>query len=106
MSIKQIAASICGFLIFAATGQQALALSYPGSAGTSGGTYAYQSDSLVNDNGTIYFISGTVKVPFASWPAFTGLGYSPANVTAGDTSNYTLSQGYSINTPNTIHPWG
>ena len=61
--------------------------------------------SLVNDGGTIYFISGTTKVPFTNYQAFTGLGYSLQNVISGDLGSYTLSRTYMINTANTSHPW-
>lgn len=68
--------------------------------------YAYPSGSLVNDNGTIYFINGTTKIPFTNWQAFVGLGYSLRNVTNGDLSNYNPSTTYFITTANTEHPWG
>jgi hypothetical protein len=32
----------------------------------------YPTGTLVNDSGTIYFISGSVKVPFTNWGAFSG----------------------------------
>lgn len=68
--------------------------------------YPYSTASLVNDGGTIYFISGITKVPFTSYKAFTGLGYSPKNVVKGDLSNYTPAQSYKISTANAAHPWG
>jgi hypothetical protein len=61
---------------------------------------------LVNENGTIYFISGITKVPFTSWQAFIGLGYSLRNVTNGSLQNYIPSTTYFISTANTDHPWG
>jgi hypothetical protein len=70
------------------------------------GTFPYPTASLVNDNGTIYFITGTTKVPFTNYKAFTGLGYSLSNVVKGDLSNYSLSQSYVITTANAPHPWG
>lgn len=106
MSTKHFAATLCALTLLATSASPALALSYPGSTAASGGTYAYPSSSLVNDSGTIYFISGTIKVPFTSWTAFTGLGYSLNNVSNGDLSSYILSSNYSINTSAAIHPWG
>lgn len=69
-------------------------------------SYPYPSGSLVNDSGTIYFISGATKIPFTNWQAFVGLGYSPSNVVKGDVSDYTPAQSYTINTANAAHPWG
>src|ERR1700722_20224732 len=69
-------------------------------------TYPYPSGSLVNDSGTIYFIYGTNKVPFTTWQAFVGLGYSIKNVVKGDLTNYAAVQNYVINTANAAHPWG
>ena len=74
--------------------------------GDSTATYSYPSGSLVNENGTIYFISGTIKVPFTSWQAFIGLGYSLRNVINGNLQNYTPSTNYFITTANAEHPWG
>jgi hypothetical protein len=66
--------------------------------------YPYPNSSLVSDGGTIYFISGTTKVPFTTWKAFVGLGYSLKYVTKGSLANYTLSS-YAIKTSATVHPW-
>ncbi len=66
----------------------------------------YPTGSLVNDNGTIYFISGNTKIPFTNWQAFVGLGYSAGNVVNGDTSAYLLSQNYVLRTAKQDHPWG
>ena len=68
-------------------------------------TYPYLTGTLVNDGGTIYFISGNTKTPFASWGAFVGLGYSLKNVINGDVSNY-LPSDYVISTAKATHPWG
>jgi hypothetical protein len=68
--------------------------------------YPYPTGTLVNDSGTVYFIAGTTKVPFTSWPAFIGLGYSSKNIVAGDLTNYTPSTSYTIHTANAAHPWG
>jgi len=67
-------------------------------------TYPYPSGSLVNDNGTIYFICGKNKDSFTNYAAFVGLGYSLRNVVKGDLSNYAFS-GYSITTAKAVHPW-
>lgn len=68
--------------------------------------YAYPTGSVVNDSGTIYFISGATKVPFTNLKAFKDLGYSLKNVVKGNLGNYTLSNGYVISTGNAQHPWG
>lgn len=68
-------------------------------------SYPYPNASLVKDGGTIYFIYGTTKVPFANYKAFTGLGYSLRNVVSGDLSSYSLNS-YIINTASIAHPWG
>lgn len=68
--------------------------------------YSYSSGSLVNENGTIYFISGHTKIPFTNWPAFVGLGYSLSNVIKGDLSSYPAASTYFITTANAAHPWG
>lgn len=68
--------------------------------------YQFPSASLINDNGTIYFISGTIKIPFTNYAAFVGLGYSLRNVVNGDLSAYTLAQSYRISTADAEHPWG
>jgi len=67
--------------------------------------YPYPSGSIVNDNGTVYFISGSTKVPFTNYNAFVGLGYSLRNVVQGDLTNYTLGS-HMITTANVAHPWG
>lgn len=79
-------------------------LNQPAVLGASTGQYV--SGSLVNDHGTIYFISGSLKVPFTSLAAFKGFGYSLKNVAKGDLSGYTLSTDYVISTANAVHPWG
>jgi hypothetical protein len=67
--------------------------------------YSYPTGSLVNDNGTIYFISKTIKVPFTNWQAFVGLGYTLRDVVTGNLQNYTPSANYFITTANDVHPW-
>ncbi len=70
------------------------------------GFYPYPSGSLVNDDGTVYFIGGHIKVPFTNYQAFVGLGYSFLNVIEGDLTNYALASNYFITTANAVHPWG
>jgi hypothetical protein len=72
---------------------------------TTSASYPYPSGSLVSQSGTIYFISGTFKIPFTSYQAFSGLGYSLKNVAKGDLSAYGSST-YVISTPNVNHPYG
>jgi len=68
--------------------------------------YPYASGSLINENGTIYFIVGKDKVPFTNYAAFVGLGYSLKNVVDGNLSGYRLAQSYFITTAQATHPWG
>lgn len=74
--------------------------------GESTSAYAYETGDLVNDQGTIYFIHGTVKIPFTNFEAFKGLGYSLKNVVVGDLSSYASAQSYFITTADQEHPWG
>lgn len=67
---------------------------------------SFESGSLVDENGTIYLISGSVKIPFTNFEAFKGLGYSLKNVVKGNLSNYTLATSYFISTAEQEHPWG
>ena len=70
-------------------------------------TLPYPSGSLVNSNGTIYFISKDKKVPFTSAQAFLDLGYKFSNVVNGDLSDYLDPvSGYKITTSNQDHPFG
>jgi hypothetical protein len=84
----------------------AISLVFGSQANSVKASSTYPSGSLVNDGGTIYFISGTTKVPFTNWQSFVGLGYSLNQVTNGDTSGYTASSSYMISTANAAHPWG
>jgi hypothetical protein len=79
-------------------------LQFPDS-GNSGGL-PFPSNTLVLDGGTIYYISGQIKIPFTSMKAFLGLGYSLTNVVSGDTSAYSLPQSFLLNSPTQEHPWG
>ncbi|MFA5990982.1 MAG: hypothetical protein WC794_01905 [Candidatus Doudnabacteria bacterium] len=63
------------------------------------------SGTLVNDKGAIYLIVNKEKIPFASMKAFSGLGYSLANVTTVDISGYPLSK-IVLNSPTQKHPDG
>jgi len=84
----------------------AISLVFGSQASSVKASSTYPSGSLVNDGGTIYFISGTTKVPFTNWQSFVGLGYSLNQVVNGDTSGYTASSSYMISTANAAHPWG
>jgi hypothetical protein len=67
----------------------------------------YSIGSLVNNNGTIYFIApGNKKIAFTSMQAFNGLGYSLRNVVKGDLTSYALSTGFFLSSSNQEHPWG
>ncbi|MBI5530197.1 MAG: hypothetical protein HY918_01725 [Candidatus Doudnabacteria bacterium] len=63
------------------------------------------SGTLVNDKGTIYLVVNNLKYPFASMKAFTGLGYSLANVIKADISGMALGI-VVLNSPTQIHPDG
>jgi hypothetical protein len=109
MNLKKASLAFFAFLLIAVQAQTTRAVLYSDLTGQGQGTsstYPYASGGLVNDHGTIYFIRGTVKVPFTNWAAFVGLGYSSKNVVAGDLTNYTPSQTYVIKTANAEHPWG
>ncbi len=47
---------------------------------------APRNGSLINDNGTVYLITGGLRAGFANEASFKGLGYSYTNVYPGDTS--------------------
>lgn len=67
----------------------------------------YASNSLINDNGTIYLIIGPAKIPFTSLSVFTTLGYSLKQVQRGSTGQYRLpNSSYLLNSPSMAHPWG
>lgn len=66
----------------------------------------FPSGTLVNERGTIYFISGHSKIPFTNWQAFVGLGYVLKNVVIGSLDNYVKSETYFITSSNQDHPWG
>jgi hypothetical protein len=65
----------------------------------------FSSGSLVNDRGTIYYISKDVKIPFTSMKAFLGLGYSLKHVVLGDTGAYTRAASFLLSSPTQEHPW-
>ena len=70
-------------------------------------SYAYATNQLVNDGGTIYLINGYVKIPFTSLAAFKGLGYQLKYVVKGDTAQYKLpAGGYLLNAATQSHAWG
>ncbi|HVY67872.1 MAG TPA: hypothetical protein VHA30_03185 [Patescibacteria group bacterium] len=106
--VKKILYLACALGLLASS-PAALALTYQeitGTAGSAATAYPYPTGALVNDSGTIYFISGAVKVPFANWPAFVGLGYDLKNVSSGSLSSYAPAQTYVIDTASASHPWG
>lgn len=63
-----------------------------------------RNGSLINDNGTVYLITGGLRVGFSNETAFKGLGYSYTNVYPGDTS-FMVSMA-PINSSDQIHPNG
>ena len=70
-------------------------------------TYAYVTNQLVNDGGTIYLINGYVKIPFTSLAAFKGLGYQLKYVVKGSAGQYKLpAGGYLLNSAAQSHAWG
>lgn len=68
----------------------------------------YATGTLVNENGTIYFLmkNDKVKIPFTSAEAFLGLGYKWSNVKNIDISGYRKATSYFISSPKQAHPWG
>jgi hypothetical protein len=74
--------------------------------GTSGLPLA--TGTLVDENGTIYFIEGKTrtKIPFTNFDAFKGLGYNLKNVIKADVSNYRKSNSYMIQSKDEAHPYG
>ncbi len=105
--------AVCAVVAVAAEPHFASALTFPDILNqpkvlgdSTSNLYPYPNASLVKDGSTIYFISGTTKIPFANYKAFTGLGYSLRNVIAGDLSDYGLAQTYVINSASIAHPWG
>ncbi|MFB3906515.1 MAG: hypothetical protein ACE15E_23990 [Acidobacteriota bacterium] len=79
----------------------------PTSAGQTGNNLAtsFRSGDLVNDHGTIYLISGSSKIGFATMNAFQGLGYILSNVISGDTSAYPTGQTV-LTSASQSHPQG
>lgn len=69
---------------------------------------SYPTGTLVNENGTIYFLmkNDKVKIPFTSAEAFLGLGYKWSNVKNYDISGYRKATSYFISSPKQAHPWG
>lgn len=74
------------------------------------GSQRYHTGTLAKEatNPTIYFLMDNdgVKIPFANGKAFTGLGYSFADVQVLDLSAYRSAQSYFIDQPAIAHPWG
>jgi hypothetical protein len=90
-----------------ATSSPSSGLQMPAGDGSNGNNPAtFPSDSLVLDQGTIYFISGRTKIPFTSMAVFKGLGYKLSNIIAGDSSAYQTSQMYILGSANMAHPLG
>lgn len=71
-------------------------------------TPIYPTGTLARENGTIYFLMGrdSVKVPFTTMEAFTGLGYQLKNVQDLDLSAFRLPVTYFLETATQQHPWG
>jgi hypothetical protein len=76
-----------------------------GNGGSVSGISTFRSGEIVKDNGTIYIVYNNTKTPFASWTAFTGLGYKLSMVVDGPLVNVPDS-GYVVNTMYAAHPWG
>lgn len=69
--------------------------------------YAYVTNKLVNDGGTIYLINGYIKIPFTSMAAFKGLGYQLKYVVKGSAGQYKLpAGGYALSSASQSHAWG
>jgi hypothetical protein len=66
----------------------------------------YPTGTLVNDQGTIYLISGALRIPFTNFDAFVGLGFSAQPTVYGDTSMYEKPETYKLENSEQQHPWG
>lgn len=79
---------------------------YTQSGTTQSRTYfvAPRNGSLINDNGTIYIITGGLRAGFSSAAIFLDLGYSFSNAISGDTSFLTTLA--PINSASISHPDG
>jgi hypothetical protein len=62
--------------------------------------------ALVSDKGTIFLIINGQQIPFASWDAFVGLGYSLSNVKAVDLSTRSFVRTKGVFSRNVGHTWG
>lgn len=71
-------------------------------------TPIYPTGTLAKEHGTIYMLMGkdSVKVPFTTMQAFTGLGYKLKDVRELDLSGFRLPATYFIETSTQQHPWG
>ncbi len=69
------------------------------------GSSVYANGTLINDNGTIYITYKNTKTGFATFGAFSQLGFKLSNVISGSTYALTNS-GFAISSGNAGHPWG
>ncbi len=69
------------------------------------GASTYSNGTLLADNGTIYIIYRNTKLGFTNYPAFTGYGFSIANLTYGSSGNLAMSP-YLLENSGGFHPWG
>lgn len=65
----------------------------------------FSPGALVKSGKTIYVISGSYKIPFTNYKAFTGMGYALKNVIQGDLQNYTSGDAWAISNASQ-RPWG
>ncbi len=66
----------------------------------------FPSGSLILDQGVIYFVAGSLKIPFTSMQVFRGLGFSISNVVKADSSSFVFSSDYNLHSSTQEHPWG
>lgn len=69
------------------------------------GLNLYADGTLISDNGTIYITYKSTKTGFATWAAFTGLGYKYKNVISASTTTLSDS-GKVIGSASVAHPAG
>ena len=69
------------------------------------GSSIFSNGVLISENGTVYIVYRGTKSGFANAAAFTGFGFSFANVIPVNNSGLTLSS-YTITTSRAAHPWG
>ncbi len=69
----------------------------------------YPTGTLALEGGVVYFLmqKDGVKIPFTSWEAFIGLGYTSSQIQKSlDLSSYRTALSYKLSSGMQEHPWG